>query len=131
MNTQHTVMKTPAKKNTRTATILFKFNGAERGKVLVGTKNPFDGMVYTSKLRQEFIADMPNRTFKREQYKEYLKVLTDEQIDLFLQENIDVYSRSDVEKMFTFFLEQGQFGHVYLTQQLYCCGTDGEVRLSQ
>lgn len=111
----------------RTATILFKFNGVRNGKVLVGTKSPFDGLVYTNKLHHEFSAEMPSRRFALEQYGEYLKVLTDDQLDLFLQENIDTHTRGEVENMFTFFLERGQAGHVYLTQEPDSVGTTAEM----
>jgi hypothetical protein len=117
MKTEDTTIKTSKKNENRTVTILFKFIGAENGTVLVGTKQPFKGMVYTSKVHQRIEATMPIRRFTVSQYGDDLRVLTDDQIDLFLQENIDLYTRSDVENMFTFFLERGQAGHVYLTQE--------------
>lgn len=111
---------------TRTVSIKFTFVVSENGVVLVGTKPPFQGKVYSSKLIQEFETTMPFRSFRKNEYGSEVMLLSDEQLTKVFQEDELEMSWEDLKKMFTFGLRQGQLGHIYLEKEFDRDATLGE-----
>jgi hypothetical protein len=103
----------------RNVTIQFLFDSVESGINLRGTAKKRVGSVCTGSLNQTYETTMPSRSFTLAQYKgiDYVHALTEDQLDQIYQEMIDeVDSRATIESMFTFGLQRGQRGHIYLLQ---------------